>query len=672
MIGLKPRTMKQWRTAVRAAAGVAMTLWVAQAAAAQVPATITLDGAAAGRAFEGLGAVSGGGNTTRLLPDYPEAQRKQILDYLFKPQFGASLSDLKVEVGGDVNSTEGSEPSHRHTRGDADYQRGFEWWLMEQAKARDPGIALDCLAWGAPGWVGDGHFWSQDMVDYYIQFLQGAKRYHHLDIGSVGGKNESGYDKSWYLGFRKALNDSGLSGVKLVASDDWGPGWLNIAREAVTDPALARAIDVFAGHVTWSENPGAAPDAVLKLGKPLWDTEMHNYVPGGQTGLSGFDAEISLVHAFNFNYIHSRITKTLFWNLIWAYYPVSDYPDVGMMRANSPWSGHYELRPVLWGYAHVNQFVRPGWRFLDNGGCGDLPGGGTYTTLKSPTSGDYSLIAETKGAAAPQTIHFLVTGGLSPKLLHLWKSSAIAQFVQAKDIKPANGSFTVILDPDSVYSLTTTGGQRKGSFPVPPQEAALPLPYTDDYQGYPLGTQARYHFDYEGAFEIARKTQGTGTCLRQAATRSASGWGGAYLPLTFLGSSGWKDYTVSADVYIETAGAVSIHGRIGTIPGGNRDDPPGYTLRVQDNGAWELKSFKTMIAHGITTFSANHWHHIRLSFLGPTVSGFVDHQPLCSVTDASYSAGLAGLGSGWNSAQFSNLRIEPNLPSAPRSSSGHS
>ena len=615
--------------------------------------TITLNGAASGRMFEGLGAVSGGGNTSRLLPDYPDAERRQILDYLFKPNFAASLSELKVEVGGDVNSTEGSEPSFMHTRTDENYNRGFEWWLMEQAKARNPQVSLDCLAWGAPGWVGNGNFWSTDMMRYYIKFIQGAKRYHHLDITSVGGKNERGYDKNWYIGFRKALNSSGLSAVKLVGSDDWGPYWIKIVNESQTDPALGQAVDVFAGHLTWSENPPVVPDAVLKTGKPVWDTELHDYHPG-------FDAEISLIEAFNLNYIRDKITKNMLWNLLWAYYPVSSYPDVGMIQANSPWSGHYEVRPVLWGYAHINQFVKPGWRFLENGGNGTLLGGGTYTALMSPHGGDYSLLMETKGAAAPQTIRFQATHGLSFKALHVWESTAQNQFVPVRTITPAAGAFTLTLAPDCVYSVTTTTGQHKGAYPASPADADLKLPYRDDYQSYAPGTQARYHYDYEGAFEIADKTVGPGKCLRQAATRSASGWGGAYLPLTFLGSTSWKDYTLSADVYIETSGAVSLHGRIGTIPGDNSDDPPGYTLRVRDSGAWELKSFKTVLVTGTTAFSANQWHHLALSFRGTTIAGYADSKPLFTITDSSYSSGLAGLGSGWNFAQFGHLDIEPN------------
>ena len=48
-----------------------------------------------GRRYDGIGALSGGGATSRLLIDYPEPQRSDILDYLFKPNFGASLQILK-------------------------------------------------------------------------------------------------------------------------------------------------------------------------------------------------------------------------------------------------------------------------------------------------------------------------------------------------------------------------------------------------------------------------------------------------------------------------------------------------------------------------------------------------------------------------------------------------
>ncbi|GLD56413.1 galactocerebrosidase [Lates japonicus] len=52
-----------------------------------------------GRVFDGIGGLSGGGATSRLLVSYAEPYRSQILDYLFKPNFGASLHILKVEIG---------------------------------------------------------------------------------------------------------------------------------------------------------------------------------------------------------------------------------------------------------------------------------------------------------------------------------------------------------------------------------------------------------------------------------------------------------------------------------------------------------------------------------------------------------------------------------------------
>jgi len=60
---------------------------------------VAIDANGGGRAFDGVGAISGGGGNSRLLIDYAELYRSQILDYLFKPHYGASLQILKVEIG---------------------------------------------------------------------------------------------------------------------------------------------------------------------------------------------------------------------------------------------------------------------------------------------------------------------------------------------------------------------------------------------------------------------------------------------------------------------------------------------------------------------------------------------------------------------------------------------
>ena len=55
-----------------------------------------IDGSALGVPLNSVGAQSTAG-TARLLYDYPEAQRSEILDLLFKPNYGASFQHLKVE-----------------------------------------------------------------------------------------------------------------------------------------------------------------------------------------------------------------------------------------------------------------------------------------------------------------------------------------------------------------------------------------------------------------------------------------------------------------------------------------------------------------------------------------------------------------------------------------------
>ena len=41
-----------------------------------------------------------------------------------------------------------------------------------------------------------------------------------------------------------------------------------------------------------------------------------------------------------------------------------DYDSDGILRAEWPNSGHFELTPMLWTTMHWTRFVKPGWRAL--------------------------------------------------------------------------------------------------------------------------------------------------------------------------------------------------------------------------------------------------------------------------------------------------------------------
>jgi hypothetical protein len=85
---------------------------VAAAAVAAAPsdgAPISLNATTADHRYDGHGALSAGASS-RLLWDYPAQQASEILDYLFKPNFGASLHMLKVRFAALAPMSSASAP----------------------------------------------------------------------------------------------------------------------------------------------------------------------------------------------------------------------------------------------------------------------------------------------------------------------------------------------------------------------------------------------------------------------------------------------------------------------------------------------------------------------------------------------------------------------------------
>jgi len=594
--------------------------------------------------------------------DYLEPQRTQILDYLFKPNYGASLQELYVEIGGDGNSTQGSELSHMHAKTDENYYRGYEWWLMEQARQRNPAIVLDATAWSAPAWVGNGNFWSQDTADYLSKWIMGAKSAHGLDIDYVGCRNERGDNTSWVKTFRTTLNSNNLTNVGIHAFDNWGATSWTWATGMNTDATLKAAVYAIGSHTTSSfgSTKGTPPPAnVIAIGKPIWDTEEHVYE-------HGFQCALDIVGAFNFNYVNSKITKTIYWYLITAFYSNEPFYDDTMAVASSPWSGAYTINPALWGYAHVGQFTKVGWKYLD-AASGNFSGGGNYVTMMAPSGGDYSIIAQTSGAKAAQNITFNVTGGLSTGKVSVWRSNATAQFQQQPDVTPVNGSFAISLDANSIYSISTTTGQQKGAA-TSPTAADFPKPYYETYDHYrdfkAVGYRPYYHDDIAGGFELYNRPDGTGQCLRQVISQPAQSWAPETNPYTIVGNTNWTDYEVSADISIETtSGWASVLGRVNSTGTGYGTNPNAYYVTLSPTGAWVLyvtstKPTTTMLASGQATLSTGSWHNVKLVFQGTAIKVVIDGTQVGTKTDTTYSKGSVGLGTAAKTtALFDNLLV---------------
>jgi hypothetical protein len=625
---------------------------------------ITIDGQGSGRVFDGIGALSAGASS-RLLVDYAEPYRSQILDYLFKPDYGAALQHLKVEIGSDVNSTDGSEPSFARTRAemaDPDFDRGYEWWLMEQAVQRNPQIVLDSLPWGAPGWIGHGHFYSQDMANYVEKFVQGAG-VHHLDMRYTGIWNETQYQPAYVKLLKKTLVANRLT-TQVVCCDLYTQEhpWSIIDKMKI-DLGLRDAVDVVGVHSPNVIQGPTAPGSAKESGKPLWasEDEFFYYTRGLSRTWSPFAESLAMI--YNLNYVENRITATEIWSPVTSYYDNLPAPRSGLMLANTPWSGYYEVNPTIWVTAHTTQFARPGWRYID-GACGLLQGQGSYVALKSASGSDYSVVIETVRAPAAQRVSFHVTGGLSQGAVHIWETNATKTFEHVSNLAPQNRAFTLTLDPDSLYTITTTTGQGKGTA-SPPPSAPFPFPFRDSFEQTPSRRSPKYFADQDGAFEVWPCGKRPGRCLRQVITKMPISWGLTPDPFTMLGNSNWTDYAVSSDVMLQGAGDVTLLGRIDSadfFAGHHARWPSAYILLVHSGGAWELLSAEykhptITLASGRIPFRLNAWHHLALEFKGSAIRATIDHSRVAVVTDSIHKSGMAGIGSGWNQAEFDHFEV---------------
>ena len=623
--------------------------------------TIAIDAASGGKVFDGVGAISGGGGNARLLIDYPEPYRSQILDYLFKPGYGANIQIFKVEIGADMDSTDGAESSHMHTATDENYDRGYEWWLMEQAKARNPNIKLVALAWGAPHWVGNGNYWSPEMITYLVKWLIHAKSDHHLAIEYLGGRNEHGYNVQWYKDLKAALRANGLASIKVIASDDWPKESLwNIATEMRKDPALNDAIDIVGVHGPgWGGYPTS--DAIA-LGKPMWDSESH------------FDEKPpynEIARNINRNYTAGKVTATVFWPIVSAMYDNLPYDDIGLIKCNQPWSGHYTITPSLWVMAHTTQFTQPGWKYLDSASGffeQDATGAhGSYVALKSPNSADFSVVIETVEAKTEQIAHFSISG-FAKTNLHLWTTDLTSAdssqwFAKQADIHAIGGKFSLELHPGHMYSITTTMRPAKGDA-LPPASAPFNLPYTDNFERYPIGRMPKYFSDMYGAFETSKCDGGRGgTCMSQLTPQEPISWKKTVpRPFTMLGNLDWTDYTVATDIFFEQPGSVDLIGRLTGM--GDTDVPNSYVLRLSDTGAWSLiktatKQADIVLASGtVDAPGVKHWHRLALSFSGSRITPLIDDRSISEISDTAYSKGMVGLGIlNYGLVQFDNFAI---------------
>lgn len=622
---------------------------------------IALNGDDKGRVFEGIGGVSAGASTD-LLYDYEDSTKSQILDFLFKPKFGAGFQHLKVEMGGGENSTCGSEPSHAITREELQHpvSRGYEFWLMKEAKNRNPDMILEYLPWSFPAYLKPNIF-TKESAEYFVTFLDVAKKQWQLDIDWVAAaENENYTNRDWLVNdVRPLLNARGYENVKIQGPDDNSGDW-KIFNEFENDKAFDDVVEAVGYHYVtgreFNENMvdgrgRPTTDKAKNTGKPLWASEDWSWT-GKDWGGAG---ALNLARMYNKFYIRDRITKTLIWAPIGSIYETVTWDKAGAMKANSPWSGYYEVWPTIWATAHTTQFAEPhNWRYLDDA-CGLFDSDtykGSAVALKETNGTDWSLILCTENK---EEVEIKIAENLSNGKINIWKSNKEEQFIGQEPIYPKNGTIRLSLDAQSIYSLTTTSGQQKGSYEIP-DKTSFPFPYKEGYEDRKVGDLPKYHSDQTGSFEIALKEDGT-QCLKQIVPEQGYDWMRVYRrsnikPNTLIGDATWKNYTCSVDVFIE-GGDVEIGGRV------TGSYLKGYRFQVTKEGDWKMLFDQETLQNGsIANFDPKMWHKLQLKFNGKAIEAFVDGQRVMK-TSYQEKNGYVMLASSYDGNRFDNLEIIP-------------
>jgi hypothetical protein len=461
--------------------------------------------------------------------------------------------------------------------------------------------------------------------------------------------------------------DQERPGTKIVCCDEYpheGLGQWSILDSMRKDLALAKAVDVVSVHYPREKGRLTTPADATSFGKPLWSSE--DQPESSASNILSRDWAIggrSLAHLYNENYLEGHFTKTEIWSPVTSYYDILAAPNSGLMYANTPWSGHYDVQGAIWATAHTTQFADPGWHYLDSASGQLSPG--SYVTMAAPNRHDWSMVVETITNKQPTSMKIVVQGTLSRGTLHVWETNQQRTFEHVGDITPRNGSFTYTFDPDSLYTLTTTTGQHKGTA-VPPPAKPFPLPYRESFEKTPILRSPPYLSDQDGAYEVHRCAGRSGQCLEQVITQKPIPWGPLPDPWTLAGDIHWTDYQERADFRVPTGGIATLIGRIDSadvFQDQKARYPSGYVLRVDADGHWTLlattyKKSEKQLASGQMALDTSRWHSMELHFRGSTVHASIDGRTVANLQDQTHTHGMIGIGSGWDHTAFDNLSVD--------------
>ncbi len=665
--------------------------------------------------YRGLGMVSGN-NSSRLLLDYKDENPEkynEILNYIFGAD-GIGITHLKLEMGSDINSSSGTEPSVMRTEDEiADVTRGAGFQLAADAKKINPDLTLDMLWWSEPLWISNAEDVYAARYKWYKSILDAAYETYNLTFDYVSAnQNERRIDAGWikYLSSHlKSETDCpyDYSKIKIVAADEVGT-WL-IGAVMLKDEELLNAVDVIGGHYSdWTNDK--IKELAADYGKEIWFSEGSSPMSysngtykydGSKSGLSDINGVLDIANRIITMFPGGDMTLYEFQPVVSAYYDGVTYCQKQLITAEKPWSGYYTLDSGFYMSLHFSQFFKKGWCFIDGACAGDGKAGGdghaivdavySYMTAADRDSGDYStVITNTTDsnitynitvknlAKAGQNVCIFETRGPDGNKYDENYFKKIGTITPQKNGDDYTYSLTV--KPYSMVTLSTLEVEEK-TYTSPSDDSVLALPYSDDYEysDYPAdylstrGNAPRYTTDEGGAFEV-QNIDGNNV-LMQIITpdTKANEWGGTPDPVTNFGDDRWFNYSVSVSVRFDTSDKPDKNYTGAGLRYNLADSgKSGYWVQLYENGTWKLNHNSKSVAEGtLDSFDGTAWTELKISAEENKITACINSNQVCEYdctsedsksgeinTDAMHASGRAALFSSYNQNCFDNTKIE--------------
>ncbi len=287
-----------------------------------------------------------------------------------------------------------------------------------------------------------------------------------------------------------------------------------------------------------------------------------------------------------------------------------------------------------------------------------------------------------------------------------------------KDVsKDAKGNYVVTVKPYSIVTVTTLdvagSTEHTAALPVEGERTVLDTDATGDVQdvesgylyaddfsyegktvpvldgkggftgekedyiaarGGDTGAMARYVHNIQGRFE-AYKTEDGNYVLRQQYDKKSQGitstWNAGDANAV-IGDFRWMNYTAEVDVLFETEetekekdmpyARLAIRQTGGGDSGAKLEKTSGYSLKVRQDGKWELCRKKKVVVSGDAPEGfkkgANVWNHLKLEGAENVIRAYINDELVAAYKDGQpITSGRIGLGSAYTFTQFDNLKV---------------